>query len=329
MLLAMLIGAQACTPSGRAVTVRFNLAASGLPDPLEIPFPSDIYRSDPDGTIVDTLGQWSHIGVTVNAEALRLAYSRLDGFGRTSGAMFLIDGPVAIDQSTLPSEVTASTAPDSATVFVDLTGNPDSAPRRIRHTARYITALHVLSVVPEEVLGAGTTYAVVTTNRIRTTERVELSASTSFIDIRDNRASARTTALGALYGRTIDRLVSHGLDRGRITGLSVFTTQTTHRGLRVIRDALVAGQFDQVPQLNMDAAHSGRFNVTRFGAAPHAGWTASLDEWLGVAERDASGRDVPGVFGITEAGTMSITPAHDGIGAVLTGTITVPEFRRP
>src|SRR5438309_10922444 len=99
VLVACCVVVAACgdpTPSGPAV--RFALPASGLPAPLAVPWPSDVYRVDPDGTIADGLTDWSLVKITNAAPSALLAqYGAFDGFGRQAGALFSIQGLAAMD----------------------------------------------------------------------------------------------------------------------------------------------------------------------------------------------------------------------------------------
>src|SRR5690349_4807691 len=108
--LVLVLCVVACGDSGSSSsgpTVRFALPASGLPAPLAVPFPSDIYLTDADGTIADTLTDWSLAKITMPEPSALFTngYGAVDGFGRQSGAIFSLDGIAttdAVDPASLP-----------------------------------------------------------------------------------------------------------------------------------------------------------------------------------------------------------------------------------
>ncbi|MBI5517435.1 MAG: hypothetical protein HY909_26935 [Deltaproteobacteria bacterium] len=312
-------------PTVYEATVRFQVPSTGLPAPLEVPFPSDLYlRADADGTVAE-LSDWSRFGVSASPETFTEGYGGLDGFGRTTGAVFLVDG-ADLAPDALPSDGAESLTPQARVALVDLRPAP-GAPVRVPAVAGYSARYHLLTVQPDGVvLEAAHPYAVVVTVGVRTT-RGPLGPSPAFRAVRDNAPGSRGAPAGRLYGDAVDAVVrSAGVARERIAGVAVFTTQGTHRQLRGVRDDLVAGRFGPAPQFTADPAQCAPFNPARFGADAHDGWTATLDAWLGMPLRDASGRDVPGEPHGSEAPTLGVP--HDALGAVVTGTFTSPEFRR-
>ncbi len=316
-------------PNSFGLVAHFEIPASGLPAPLQVPFPTDLYRSS-NGTINQAaLRDWSRAGLTASPETFSQGFSSLDGFGRVPGAMFLIDLPSG-STATIPlSSFTPSGAGVSSVlpyVIVDIDPHPAS-PAIVPCIAGYVDALHILNVQPDQVtLLPGHQYAVVVTSSL-VTSTGPLGASPEFAAIRDNTGTARSTPAGMLYGPAIDRVAAAGIPRGWIADIAVFTTQTTHAQLRIARDALVGGMFGPPPTLNTDAAMAMPYSVARFGASAHTGWTATLDEWMGHAPQDAMGHDLPGEPDGSEPATTGWS--HDAIGAVLSGTFVSPEFRRP
>lgn len=306
-------------------TVRFR-ATEQFPKPGEVPFPSDLYlRADPDGTVSDRLEDWTNFGVQGSGSlTFSEGYGAIDGFGRLSGASFVVDGPGTVSHALPP---VAADAASPAYTIVDVDPASPTRGARVPAAAGYDAQLHVITVQPDGVaLEAGRQYAVVLTTRIATT-RGALGPSPEFAAIRDNRAGARTSRAGMLYGAAVDAVVTRAsIARDAIASVAVFTTQTTHRQLRALRDALVMGRFGDAPQLNTNAAMAAPYNTARFGADAHDGWNATLDAWMGAPPRDAMGRDVPGLPSGNEPATMGIS--HDAIGAVISGTFVSPEFRR-
>lgn len=310
-------------------SVRFAVPATGVPDPLDVPFPSDLYRTGPGGTIAlpDHMNVWRNVGVTRNPQTLTYGLNGLDGFGRNTGAMFLLDGADGVDPASLPADGAASRMPGSSVFMVELDG--PSAGTRVPVVASYIAPTRTLVVQPDAaVLAPGRRYAVVLTAGVRIAGGQALGASPTFAAIRDNAAGARDSAAGTLYGTAVDRVLelSGGmLERGAIAGVAVFTSHSADRFLRATHAALVAGRYGPPPQLiTTQAMVSAPFNVVRFGATMHPGWTSTLDAWLGtpvrVGDRDAPGADR---YGNPNAGWP-----HDAVGAVITGVMVAPDYRR-
>lgn len=321
--------ATADVPAFTGTAARFVLPERGLPQPGEVPFPSDLYlRGEPDGTISDLLGDWSKLGVGSSATgqaSLNDGYGAIDGFARNAGGIFVIEGAGHVTPAILPA-VGARDA-DAPYAIIDIDAMSPTRGAWIPAVAGYVERFRTLNVQPDGVvLEPGRRYAVVLTTRLMTSAGA-LAAPPAFARIRDLPASARSSAAETLYGGAVDAVVSAGIAKERIAALAVFTTQTTHRQLRATRDALVAGTYGPVPQLNMDPTTARPYAVARFGADAHEGWTATLDAWMGTPLRDMMGRDLPGEPHGSEPPTVGIP--HDALGAVITGTFVSPEFRRP
>jgi dienelactone hydrolase len=317
-------------PATAGTTVRFALPARGLPQPGEVPFPSDLYlRGDPDGTLTDLLDDWSLLGVGSSASgqgSLNDGYGAIDGFARNTGGLFVIDGMGHPAPAILPA--TAGTRdPDAAYAIIDIDAMSPARLTWVPTAAGYVERFRTLNVQPDGVvLEPGRRYAAVVTTRLSTSAG-PLGAPPEFARIRDLAATARTTPAEQLYGAAADAVVEAGIARERIAGLAVFTTQSAHRQLRATRDALVAGTYGPAPQLNTDTAMAMPYRTARFGAGDNMGWTATLTAWLGTPARDAMGRDLPGEPHGSEPPTTGVP--HDALGAVITGTFVSPEFRRP
>lgn len=327
----------ACPPPApvppATVFPRFTVPARGLPAPLEVPFPSDLYRTGAGGTVTDKLGNWSNLGVTQQMNTLQYAYAGLDGFGHTSGALFLIEGEGTLDPASLPRTGAACLLPDSAVAIVDVDERTGADPVRLPCVAHYVEELKILVVQPEGTpLRGGRRYAVVLSDRVTTMDRQVFGAGPEFAALRDAVGDARTTAAGALYGAAVDRVgavLGKPFAGRHLAGMAVYSASTEHKRLRLLRDALVAGDYGPAPQLLMDEPSTSPFKPYRFGATAKPGDTATLDEWLGTPRREANGQDSPGAPG----GEGSPEPAstgwpHDSIAVVLQGAFTSPEFRR-
>jgi dienelactone hydrolase len=292
--------------------VRFELPSTGLPKPLAVPWPSDLYKSDSDGTIADGLN-WSALKLG-DAGAAFEAYGALDGFGRQAGAIFPVDGlgPMdAIDPASLQCGVTVA--------LVDLAGAA-----KVPCLAGFDPYAVAITVVPRDALALGRTYAAVITSAVKLKNGRALQAASGFAAIRDG---SRGSAVGKLYGDAIDRSIDgSGIAKSTIVGLTPFTTQTTHTRLKKIRDALVAGKYGTAPTL-ITSSPVAPIHVVRFGATAHAGWTATLDEWLGAALKGADGKDLPGLPSPVDPATIGYP--HDALGAMLTAAFVSPDLRRP
>ncbi len=298
------------SPQVEGPTIRFNLPADGAPDPLEVPFPTDLHLG-PDGTLPATLGKWDNFGIATSGPVIDSGLAGLDGFGRSVGAVFLLETEDAVDPGTLVGSETI------AIVDID-----EASPDRgsvIPTSAGYVAAFRTLAVQPELAeLKGGRRYAALVTSGVRTSGGESLAAAPDLAEIANTDAAQRSTPAEVLYGQAFDTLAIAGFEPQSIAGLAVFTIQTRDQELRTTRDAIVAGEYGAAPQLQGE--------LFRFGAGEHPGWTATLDAWLGDAPDGPDGTDLPGFAQFEPA---SDGTAHDAIGAVVSGTFPAPDFRRP
>lgn len=300
---------------------RFSVPRDGaLPAPFEIPFPSDIYRNA-DGTLAG-LSDFSAIGIRRNPDLLATALRDLDGFGRNSGAMFILDDPPCGEAT---SELDPASLADAA-LLVDL--DPSAPVARVPAVAGWQPRFRTITLHPDGVvLAPGHRYAAVLTTGVRTRGGSALVPAPAWAALRDG---ARTGAVASLYGPAVDRvatLLGPGFDRRRIAAMAVFTTHTRHRQLHAAAAALRSGRYGAAPTLVTGAAAVAPYTVARFGAHAHPGWSATLDEWLGTPRR-VDGRDLPGWPDETVEGP-GVGMAHDALGAIVTGAFPVPDFRGP
>jgi hypothetical protein len=204
----------AASPPG--ITARFTTTRA-VPRPFEIPFPSDIYRAA-DGTLLDDIENFSAIGIQRNGEVFATAFRDLDGFGLSTGAMFLIDStpatpggaPFQVDPASLPADGAASLAPGASAMIIDLAPDLAAAAARVPCAAGWQSPFRLVTVQPDQtVLTPGHRYAVVLTTDVRATQApAALRAAPSFAAIRDAAPGSRTGALGMLYGAAVDRVVT-------------------------------------------------------------------------------------------------------------------------
>jgi dienelactone hydrolase len=312
--------------TGPSSVARFELPERGLPQPGQVPFPTDLYLGA-DGVVSELLDDWTRLGVGASASgqaSLNEGYSALRGFGRNSGGLFVVDGD-AVPSERIPG-VSAASA-DAPYALIDIDARSPTRGQWVPAVAGYVPSARVLNVQPDGVvLAPGRRYAAVLTTRF-VMRAGTLRVAPTFARLRDLAASARSTPAEQLYGAATDAVVAAGIARERIAAVAVFTTQSGHAELRAARDALVRNEFGAAPTLNTDPARAAPYGVARFGAAAHDGWTATLDAWMGTPLRDAMGRDVTGEPHSSEPATTGIP--HDALGAVITGTFVAPEFRRP
>ena len=313
----------ACGDGATGPVVRFTLPSDGVPAPLTVPWPSDVYRSDPDGTVIDGLTDWTLARIEGSEPAALLEQiGALDGFGRQSGVLFSLDGLAAddeIDPESLPATPGACTDPTSSIAWIDVESGV-----RVPCTAGWDGYARVITVVPETVLEPGRAYVVVVTSDVKLRSGTAIGASAGFADIRDGTLRG---SFAPMYADAIETAVQQlEMARSRIVGITVFTTQTTHRGLKRMRDHLDSGGYGGPPTL-LTAGVAAPYSVTRFGRTAHPGWTATLDDWLGAARRDTDGNDLPGFTAVPEPTTTGI--GHDAIATVLHATYVSPQFTRP
>lgn len=284
-------------------TLRFRPAESGATDFGEIPFPSDLYR-DAKGDVgaIPGLERVAEYHVPID-EGL----SALDGFGRSTGAMFLSDG--FVDEGELPRTYDDAVRPDASVLIADV--DPNSALHGTRYpaVAEYLPSLDCLTVtpVPGYVLPPGVRHAIV----------VMRPAARPDEPLERILAGERDSAAAKLYGAAIDQLVEDEVVQspGDIASLSVFTTSRRASELFVLRDRL-RDQAD--PAVLWDVAAAAPYTVVTFGGPGEP----TLDEWLGNPETDDEGREWPGS---DNAGGI----AHDAIARVGSAAFVAPSFLDP
>jgi dienelactone hydrolase len=290
-------------------SVRFALPASGLPQPLAVPFPSDVYL-DSDGTIVDSLTDWTLASIDEpEPSAMFGQYGAIDGFGLQSGVVFGIDG-FANGDTVDPATLTADHA-----LLVDVDSGI-TVPCQLGWDA----FAHTITIVPEDSLAAGHRYAAGLLAGPKFMAGGAIAASAGFRSVRDSHSGV------ALYTDAIAALVAAGAARDQLIGATLYTTATYYQRSLATASRLYGGSYGPAPALNTTTV-AAPFIVTRFGRTTHPGWTATLDEWLGTPRRDSANRDLPGYPGDGEPSTTGM--GHDAIAAIVSGTIVSPWFPRP
>ena len=333
-------GGSPAAPTGP--TARFTLAGDALPDYLDVPFPSDVYLQD--GAIVNPVPGVDAV-IRANAQFVTHELGKSGGFSREALADFYVDdfsqppgddGSVAyaqIDPASLPASEGACVA-DTSSVFVVNLGAADPSSARIRcralvhdDTARLSKTRPVLAIGPGRgvVLAEAHRYAVVLTSRVKTTAGTSLAPSADFTAIASSASGARDGAAGTMYGAAIDAVNAAlgsalASDGARVVSIAPYTTMAATAEMFTLRESLDAMA---VPALAWDAASLAPMGAAKFaapvGGALPAGFTASLDDWLGVAT-DAlpDGTDDPDY-------TLPVR-AHDQIAVLGTAVFQAANF---
>jgi len=294
------------------VAVPFRLQGETTAHFGDIPWPSDLYRGA-DGFVVPLDGLER---LVARPERLKRELAALDGFGRSTGALFFIAAD--IDPATLPSTWDEATATDVGVLIADVDPTSPRFGERYPVVARYLPSLECISVIPVPgvVLAPGVRHAAVLTARVRTRTGERLVAAPELARIISLPAQQRRSAGERLHGDAVDALVDRGAVRNRneVASLAVFTTSDRVHEMATLRQRLHA---EPEPNLILDPEAAAPYSVAVFTTDS----TPSLDDWLGIPERDESGRDWPG----------SDNPggiAHDAIGAIASGAFVAPSFLR-
>lgn len=294
--------------NGSGEPVPFRPSSSGPTAFGEIPWPSDLYINDA-GVIGEVPGLER---VAAAAGKIADGLRQLDGFGRSTGALFFVGS--AVDGDRLPRTWEAATATDAGVFIVDVDDASPALGARYPCYAKYLPTLDCIAVIPVPgiVLPAGVRHAAVLTRRVLLADGVPLVADTELERIASSRQ--RTTRAELLYGDAIDRLVDSGAVRraSDIAGLAVFTTSRRALELPLLRDEL---RELPEPSLILDPVEAAPYTVAVFGI----GGEPSLDAWLGAPDRDENGDEWPGgdnVGGI----------AHDQIAVVASGAFVAPSY---
>lgn len=280
-----------------AIAVRFVLSTDGSrPRFLDVPFPADVYLAG--GAIAEDIPGFSDY-VLANGQYISHELAKLDGFSRIAHVFFRVDdlgappnddGTVAaaeLDATSLPARETDCTGDASSVFLVDM-GATDPAKARVPcradyHDDRVAASLTrpVLAVGPARgvVLEAGHPYAVVVTARVRAKSGKNVEAPQAFKD---------ATAAAGFWGdaaRKATALLGSALGGTSIVAIAPYTTHTRTNEIYALRDTLEA---EAVPTLSWDAKAMAPMGTARFAKKPGGvlpnGFTASLDDWLGVVD---------------------------------------------
>ncbi|MEP7121244.1 MAG: hypothetical protein ABJE95_10055 [Byssovorax sp.] len=319
------------TPSAPSIEVRFLLDEATLPRFLDVPFPSDLYL-DADGTIVDTIPGLDAV-IPQNAASVEAALASQRGFSINAGAVFRVDEPpdrggsATVDPASLPASEAASIADDSAAFLIDLdAASPEAArvPCRVSfHDDRQAGSdtPPVLAVLPARgvVLAEGHRHAVVLTTRLTADGGQPVGASAALQKIlAAGPGAGASTKLYADAAKRVGDLVAPLADRSKIAGLTVFTTESASHELVAMRELTAALP---PPALRWDPATIAPMHAALFATTPLAGYTATLDDWLGAPAKLADGTDDP-------ASDQPGGAAHHALAAIGTAVFDAPNFLR-
>jgi hypothetical protein len=317
-------------PPASTIEVGFQAIGSSVPGFLDVPFPSDVYLDD-DGTIVDTIPGFDAV-IPQNGASIEAALASQRGFSVNAGAVFRINaasgsGSATVDAASLPADEAASIADDSAALLIDLDAASPAAARvpcRVSfHDDRAAGSdtPPVLAVLPARgvVLAEGHRHAVVVTTHLTADGGQLVGPSSAFRDLLNDPASATPRSQRYVDAvKKVGELVPALADRSKIAGLTVFTTEATSSELVAMREITAALP---PPALKWDAATLAPIHAALFGSKPLAGYTATLDDWLGAPAKLGDGSDDP-------ARDQPGGAAHHALAAIGTAVFDAPNFLR-
>ncbi len=318
------------TPAATAGPVaRFALVDGTMPDFMAVPFPSDVYRNAATGHLIEVPGM-SNV-FRVGSEFLSHELPRLDGFSRIAMSLFYVDDPAgptndegeiamaAIDPTSLPLDEKACVADGSSVFLIDLAAT-DPAKARVPcraafHHDRSLKVRSLVAIGPARgvVLEEAHAYATVMTSRVKDKTGHAVTASAAFKALRDGTAAgvyrqpldiAKTALASALAA-----------DKAEIVAIAPFTTNAMTKELFTLREQL---EDAPMPTLKWDAASIAPMGAVKFaapvGGVLPAGFTATLDDWLGVVDAAAKLPD-----GSDDPDALLPVRAHDKIAAFGSG----------
>jgi hypothetical protein len=318
-------------PAAPRFVARFELSGA-LPRFLDVPFPSDAYL-DPDGTIADTIPGLDAY-VLSNAKAIQATLATQRGFGINQGTTFRVDepgrtdattgepSPAPIDAASLPKDAASSILDGSSVFLIDLDAKKRVPCRVGIHDDRDrgSNSPPVVAVLPARgtVLAEGHRHAAILTTRVTAGGGSPIGASATFAAIRDG--ARRSTPIEKLYGGAADaaKEIVPALAGGAIAAMSVFTTHAVSHELADMRGIL---EKLPPPKLHWDAASIAPMHAAVFGATLEAGYTATLDDWLGSPDLLPDGSQDPAL-------DQPNGYAHDALAVIGTAEIDGPSFLR-
>ena len=326
--------AQACGGGGDVVA-RFDLGTE-TPAFLRVPFPSDAYL-DATGHVMNPIPGFDDV-ITQNGDLIERELVEMDGFSRITHTLFWVDDlgapkddngnlqSATIDRASLPIDEAACTSDASSVFLLDLDGGTRVPCRAYFADDRDIgsEAHPVVAVGPARgvVLDEGKHYAAVLTSRLRDVSGRAVLASDAW------SALAKVTSptpMQKIYQDAISKanaLLAPALGGAMIVSIAPFTTHTRAKEIFQARATL-----ETIPKPTLSFAAqdlapmgAGRFSKLVTGQLP-AGFTASLDDWLGVVDPKDKLPD-----GSDDWDNQLPVRAHDKIAAWATGVFDAANF---
>jgi dienelactone hydrolase len=317
------------------VVPRFDLTSNPTPNFMDVPFPTDVYLQN--GRVIDIPGM--DAVVKQNSDFISHELAKMDGFSRVALSLFYVDDlsaglddngdptTAAVDPTTLPADEASCVADTSAVFLVDLDAT-DPAKARVACRAlwhvdyAYKRSRPLLAVGPANgiVLQPAHHYAAVVTSRVKTTDGRSLQASGDF-----SRVQKGDTSVPPVYADAYTKVTAAlggalSGDGAQVVALAPFTTHDMAKQLYALRDALEAAP---APALAFDQASMAPMAPSKFaqkiGGQLPTGFTASLDDWLGVTTKKLpDGSDDPDA-------DLPVR-AHDQIAVVGTGVFQATNY---
>ena len=290
----------ACGDNAHPARVVMSIEATA-PAYGEAPFPTDAVRVGAGLGMIDGLDKV----VGEHADLLQAHLATLGGWGLRPAIEFFIDGPV--DPASVPAVTSALT---DALVLIDVDPTTPEHGSPIATDWRYDDTRHVITGVPANGINLrqNARYAAVITRDIHGVDGDQIVSGQSI-----ERLTHSPPAIWQTTADAYNELNAIPELKGRIAGLTVFTTQPATSVLERGREVIANAQ--QVPA-----------PAVAFGDASIIFDTpGKLDTLLGQATRDTSGVR----SGLEQWGTDNPTGiAHDHVAVVATGTMQIARFRR-
>ncbi len=299
VLATLVLGAAlaACDDSA-PVTVTMVVSDEG-PVYGATPFPTDAVREG------DRLGRIAGLDAfaTQNTELVIAHVAALDGFGVRPLVELFVDGD--LDPTSIPARTTVL---GDAAALVDIDPTSPERGRVIAMDWRYDAVRRVLAGSPASgwVLREGTRHAAFITTQIRAAsgDAIVPSAALASLDASGERWATTASAYTELTEQ-----VATASSAGRIAGLAVFTTEHATAPMLAARERMATAPAPELVFANPALIFAG---------------TPALDRVLGRATRATAGPRM----GLERWGNDNLTGiAHDHVGVIGTGTISVVRFR--
>jgi len=301
VVVAAMLGGAGCDDA-LPVTVLMTVSEDAPPYGTT-PFPTDAVR---DG---DRLGRIAGLEAIAgrNPDLVAAHVAALDGFGVRPLVELFLDGD--LDPASIPNRTTALT---DAAAMIDVDPASPERGRVIAMDWRYDPARRVLAGSPasSSVLREGTRYATFVTSRIRASggEAIQPSSALTALATPATATPDRWATTSTAYAELRGALDAADVDAA-IAGLAVFTTGHATAPLLAAREQLATAPVPELAFPNPALVFAG---------------TAALDRILGVATRATTGPRT----GLERWGNDNLTGiAHDHVGVVASGTISVVRFR--